>query len=83
MNKNFLYGAGILTASAGVIALYVKINDTLDALEKARERMAEEQERKRQQYVLVMKSVGATAAISLIAFLGFKLKSIVTNSLKN
>lgn len=83
MNKNYLYGVGALTASASVVALYFHINNYLDAIERARAKMAEEKERKRAQYMLVLKSAGATLAVSTIAFLGYKLKNIVTDALAN
>lgn len=79
MNKIYLYGAGILTASAGVFVMYFQINSYLDAIEEARAKMAEEKERRREKYILILKSAGVTMAVSTLAFLGYKLKKFISN----
>lgn len=80
--NKYLYGIGFVGIGIGSIYIYIRSLEYIRAFEAAKLKFIEEKENKKNEYILIMKTIGITMLTTLLGFSLYKLKITCDKLLK-
>lgn len=75
--RTWLYGIAAASLSAGLLAVYYKVDRYLSELEEARKRIQAERKAQRSRYILMLKGAAVGFVVGALGIAGYKFKHFV------